>query len=143
MVSISPELLIVVAAINFLISLLLAWIASFIVYAKNKFLQRFFVSTRYLIRAHIDFLLMSLLLVATFYLVNQFELIVPDYILILAIVGAIYNPLGFVILSVKPHLSSPTSTLSKTVTLLAFIPTTIGFGYPMVKLLLSLGPSII
>ena len=133
--SISPNLLIVIAAINLLLSLLLAWLASFIVYAKNRPLQRIFVSTRYLIRAHIDFLLMSLLLIAMHYVVDEFSLTIPAYIIVLAVIGAVYNPLGFVILAIKPQLSEPKTTTSKVVTLLAFLPTTIGFGYPMIQVL--------
>lgn len=125
----------VFAAINLLVSLLLAWIASFIVYTKNRPLQRIFVSTRYLIRAHIDFLLMSLLLIATYYVITEFSLTVPAFVIVLAIIGAVYNPSGFVISAIKPQLSEPKTTINKIVTLLAFIPATIGFGYPMVQVL--------
>ncbi len=125
----------VTAALCMLISLLLAWIASLIVYARVSSLKKIFVAPHQLIRAHIDYLLMSLLLVMSFYLAERFVLELPVSIIVLVCVGALYNPFGFIVLAMKPAMANPETLTDKLRILLGFLPATIGYGYIMVAVL--------
>jgi len=89
-----------------LISLSLAWLASFILYAKVQTLQSIFPGTHQLIRAHIDFLLMAILLVMSFYLCERLIISLPDSIILITCFGALYNPLGYIMLAVLASLLS-------------------------------------
>lgn len=123
------------AAALLLISLGLAWLASFILYAQIAFLKKIFPATHQLIRAHIDYLLMSLLLVAAHYLDQTLSLALPTSIIVITCIGAIYNPFGFIVLAMKPAMANPKTFGEKARVLLGFLPATIGYGYIMIAVL--------
>lgn len=129
------DYLLATAALALLISLALAWLASLIVYAKIGVLKRCFPATHQLIRAHIDYLLMCMLLVVSFYLVDRLQIDLPGWAIILLCVGALYNPFGFIVLAIKPHLANPETLGEKLRVLLGFLPATLGFGYVGVAVL--------
>jgi len=133
--NISHDTLLLFAAICLLISLGLAWMASFILYAKTAWLKRLVKANHQLIRAHIDFLLMSLLLVVTYYLCQERGIVLPTWCIITACIGAIYNPLGFIVLAFKPKMANPETRFEKARVLLGFLPATIGFAYPMIQVI--------
>lgn len=132
---ISHDTLLLVAAICLLISLSLAWIASFILYVKTAWLKRLIKANHQLIRAHIDYLLMSLLLIATYYLCQERSVELPGWCIITACIGALYNPFGFIVLAFKPAMANPETTLEKARVLLGFLPATIGFSFPMIQVI--------
>jgi hypothetical protein len=136
---ITPYYLLITAAFSMLISLSLAWLASLILYANIKFLKKRFPANHQLIRAHIDYLLMSLLLVMSFYLNERLALNLPGSIILITCIGALYNPFGFIILAIKPRMANPETLLEKLRVLLGFIPATLGYGYIMVAVMLKLG----
>tara|TARA_B100001063_G_C16529024_1_gene435487 strand:- start:261 stop:674 length:414 start_codon:yes stop_codon:yes gene_type:complete len=133
--NISHDTLLLFAAICLIISLGLAWVASFILYAKTAWLKRLVKANHQLIRAHIDFLLMSLLLVVTYYLCQERGIVLPKWCIITACIGAIYNPLGFIVLAFKPKMANPETRFEKARVLLGFLPATIGFAYPMIQVI--------
>lgn len=128
----------ITAAICMIISLALAWLASFILYAKVGVLKRAFPATHQLIRAHIDYLMMALLLVMGFYLAERFALVLPEWLIVLVCVGALYNPFGFIVLAVKPSLANTETLGEKLRVLIGFLPATIGYGYIMFAVLARL-----
>ena len=136
--TITLDLLPITAALSLVISLALAWLASLIVYVQVGALKRIFPATHQLIRAHIDYLLMSLLLVMAFYLAERFALELPVSIIVLVCVGALYNPFGFIVLAMKPELANPKTAGEKIRILLGFLPATLGYGYIMIALMAAL-----
>ena len=130
--TISHDTLLLTAAVCLIVSLILAWVASFILYAKTAWLKKLVKANHQLIRAHIDFLLMSLLLVVTYYLCQERNIVLPTWCIITACIGAIYNPFGFIVLAFKPSMANPKTTFEKARVLLGFLPATIGFSYPMI-----------
>ena len=140
MVDVMEEMqyLLAVGVICMLFSLALAWLASLIVYVKFRPLKRAFPATHQLIRAHIDYLLMSLLLFVSYFLSEHLSLSLPTFIVALTCIGAIYNPFGFIFLAMKPELANPKTVLEKTKILIGFLPATIGFGYVMVAVLIAI-----
>lgn len=133
--TISHDTLLFIAAICLLFSLALAWLASFILYAKVAWLKKRIKANHQLIRAHIDYLLMSLLLVVTYYLCDVRAVVLPDWCVVTACIGALYNPFGFIVLAFKPAMANPETRLEQARVLLGFLPATIGFSYPMIQVL--------
>ncbi|KZY30708.1 MULTISPECIES: hypothetical protein [unclassified Oleiphilus] len=132
------DYLLLTAAFSLLLSLALAWLASFILYADIKALKRLFPASHQLIRAHIDYILMCLLLVACYYLNEKLSLELPGWVIYTTCFGALYNPFGFIVLAIKPHMAKPKSTSDKARILLGFLPATIGYGYIMWLTLITL-----
>lgn len=139
--TISPTWLLAVAAVSLLVSLALAWIASLIVYTKVAWLAAIFEAPYQLVRAHIDYLLMSLLLVMVHYLTERLGLILPPVILLLLCIGSLYNPLGFIALAIRPQMARPPTRSGQLSILVGFLPATIGYGYAMCAVLRSLATS--
>jgi len=135
---VTTDLLLITAAVCLIVSLALAWLASFIVYARVALLKRIFPATHQLIRAHIDYLLMSLLLVMSVYLIEKLLLDIPVAIMLLVCLGALYNPFGFIVLAVKPKLANPETRGEVIRILVGFLPASIGYGYIMFAVLASL-----
>jgi hypothetical protein len=128
----------ITAASSMLISLGLAWLASLILYADISALKKVFPASHQLIRAHIDYLLMSILLVVCFYLTERLSLSLPDSIIYITCFGALYNAFGFIVLAMKPHLAKPKNRAETLRILTGFLPATIGFGYIMTATLVAL-----
>lgn len=137
MMTINHETLLFTAAICLIISLALAWIASFILYIKTAWLKKIIKANHQLIRAHIDYILMCLLLVVTYYLCQERSIALPDWCVITACIGALYNPFGFIVLAFKPKMANPETTFEKARVMLGFLPATIGFTYPMLLVIRS------
>tara|TARA_R110002072_G_scaffold283828_1_gene447469 strand:+ start:9443 stop:9856 length:414 start_codon:yes stop_codon:yes gene_type:complete len=133
--AISHDTLLLTAAICLIMSLGLAWLASFILYLKTAWLKKIVKANHQLIRAHIDYILMCLLLVVIYYLCQERAIVLPTWCIITACIGALYNPFGFIVLAFKPSMANPESTLEKARVLLGFLPATIGFSYPMIKVI--------
>lgn len=133
--TISPTWLLAVAAVSLLVSLALAWIASLIVYTKVAWLAAIFEAPYQLVRAHIDYLLMSLLLVMVHYLTERLGLDLPPVVVLLLCFGSLYNPLGFVALAIRPQMANPPTRSGQIRILVGFLPATIGYGYAMCAVL--------
>lgn len=127
----SSNYLLITASISLLISLALAWLASLILYLDIKPLKAVFPASHQLIRGHIDYILMCLLLIACYYINSELNLSLPNWIIYLTCFGALYNPFGFIVLAIKPHLAKPKSFSEKARILLGFLPATLGYGYIM------------
>lgn len=130
--------LLATAAFSVLFSLLLAWLATIIIYLKVKSLKRVFPATHNLIRAHIDYLIMSCLLGVVFSAYQYLQLSLPPAIVVILCFGVIYNPLGFVVKAVKPKTGESGSLQDKIMVTLGFIPATLGYGYAFGYILLTL-----
>ncbi len=124
----SAESLIVVGCLSVLLSLLLAWCLSASRYLRLAAIRRVFRSEGYLLKAHIDFLMMAGLLFATFLLLKHFALALPQPVLAGLCAGSLLNPLGFLALAFKPDLpQKPTSAFGALMSG-SFVLTTLGYG---------------
>lgn len=105
-----------------LISLAIAWLLVLLRYLLKVDEEK--INTTQVLRAHIDYLLMGILLI----MFANLDIKAEPYIEWSAIVGAITNPFMFLVLAFYPKVSkSPFSIFGITSTL-SFVVTTIGFG---------------
>jgi len=120
-------------AIEMLLSLALAWMGVLVLYIRPPFLTRYFPRPFYIIKAHIDYLLMALLLFVFFSLrVHQ-----PGWLVVCALIGSITNPFMFIVLATRKTSDMPTTSPMGLFSLASFILTTIGFGGFSVRILLE------
>jgi len=132
---VSMTWLLVTAAGVLLFSLVEAWLATLIVYGKVALLKKMFPATHNLIRSHVDYLMMTSLLGVTYFLCIHLNIVLPKAIIILLCIGVIYNPFGFFIKAINPNAGQSETLLGKIGVCVAFLPTTIGFGYAMITVI--------
>lgn len=115
-----------VACISLLIALVLAWCLVFTKGMKLSFFLNIFQNTDKLLSAHLDFLMMTMLLLG-FY---ASKITLPKYAIWPMAIGSIGNPTAFILNSVFPDSTSPLIGvfIYTTITL-----TTIGFGLAAIK----------
>ncbi|MGE3275819.1 MAG: hypothetical protein AB7O67_11955, partial [Vicinamibacterales bacterium] len=94
----------------------------------SRFVKRCFPGSQYLLKAHLDFLMMTGLLFIFFLVFEQMRLTPPVVIVMAMSVGAVGNPSGFLALAFKPDLPQKPTTMFGAVMVLSFTATTIGFG---------------
>ena len=119
------------ACIELILSLALAWRGVAVMYLRVPPLPKIFKRPPYVIKAHIDYLLMALLLMAFHAAAPP----LPGWIIVCAVAGSLTNPLLFIALAMmeKPDYSAlrPFGMLSTA----SFILTTLGFGGAAVAVL--------
>lgn len=135
---ISMEWLLATAALVMILSLALAWIATLIIYGQVKSLKKVFPATPNLIRAHIDYLMMSMLLVAFYFACTHLGIALPAAIIAILCFGVLYNPFGFVLKAINPKTGQAETLAGKILVCSGFLPATIGFGYASVAILSTL-----
>lgn len=117
-----------VACISLLIALVLAWCLVFTKGMKLPFFLNIFEDTDKLLSAHLDFLMMTMLLLG-FY---ASKISLPKYVLWPMAIGSIGNPTAFILNSVFHSSTSPIIGIFifTTITL-----TTVGYGMAAIKVL--------
>lgn len=116
--------LLVGASTFIIISLGLAWLATAVRILNVKALKDIFPAHDNLVKAHIDYILMALLLIV-FYLLNV-EL--PTWVIVTMLFGGAVNPFMFIVVSMsKPEEFRPGAGFMG-LTMTTFISTTVGFG---------------
>ena len=109
-------------------ALVLAWCLAGIRYIELSFLKRLFPHYQYLLKSHIDFLMMTGLLLVFFLLFERFNLSPPAVIPLAMSIGSLLNPFGFLVLAMKPTLRQHPSTPFGAIMASSFVLTTIGYG---------------
>lgn len=118
------SVLVVVGSLCLLVTLALAW--CLVGVRSTAFMKKMCPNDQYLLKAHIDYLLMTGLLMIFFLPFTHFRVSPSPLVVVTMSVGSIVNPLGF--LALKPDLrQNPTSPFG-VVMACSFISTTIGYA---------------
>lgn len=124
---IQSSVLVVAGSLSLTITLGLAWCLAGMRYMEWGFLKKLFPNYQYLLKAHIDYLLMTGLLLLFFLLFDHFRLSPSPMILIAMIIGSLLNPFGFLVLAIKPTLRQHPSTPFGAIMAGSFVLTTVGY----------------
>jgi hypothetical protein len=120
------SVLVVVGSLCLSITLVLAW--CLVGVRSSAFMKRVFPNYQYLLKAHIDYLMMTGLLMIFFLLFSHFH-VAPSPVIVLAMsAGSFMNPVGFIALSIKPTLSQRPASPFGAVMAGSFTLTTIGYA---------------
>ncbi len=107
-----------------MLSLILAWMLSLMKGVPTSRLNRIFSSERALLQAHVDYILMAILLFI--FALSKIEY--NTIIVYAGIIGAFSNPLLFVVLAIYPNAVKKPLTPFGLASILSFSVTTIGMG---------------
>jgi len=125
---IQPNILVVAGSLSLTITLALAWCLAGMRYMESGFLKKLFANYQYLLKSHIDYLLMTGLLLVFFLLFAHFQVSPSAAILVAMSIGSLLNPFGFLVLAMKPNLRQHPSTPFGAIMAGSFVLTTIGYG---------------
>jgi hypothetical protein len=120
------EVLVVVASSCMTLALVLAWCLAGV--RSSRFVKRCFPNPQYLLKAHLDFLMMTGLLFIFFLLFEQLRLAPPSVIVAAMGLGSVTNPAGFLALAIRPDLPQRPATPFGALMALSFTVTTVGYG---------------
>ncbi len=121
-----PGLLALVGSVCLTLALVLAWCLAGV--RSSRFVKRCFPGAQYLLKAHLDFLMMTGLLFIFFLLFEHLRLAPPAVVVAAMGLGSITNPLGFVALAIRPDLQQRPAAPFGALMALSFTVTTIGYG---------------
>lgn len=107
-----------------IVSLVLAWLLVGVRFLKIPLLCRIFPNDTDLLRCHIDYILMALVLLVF----GALRPPIPLWLAACLIVGATTNPILFIITAMYPRHRALPPPWFKGITTLSFIIATIGFG---------------
>ena len=118
--------LVVVGSLCLTITLVLAWCLA--VVRSSAFVKRLFPNYQNLLKAHIDYLLMTGLLMIFFLLFTHFRVSPPLVVVCAMSIGSFMNPVGFIALAVKPSLRQQPTSPFGVIMAGSFTLTTIGYA---------------
>ena len=125
--SVPPSILVVAGSLSLTITLGLAWCLAGMRYLGSGFLKRLFPHYQYLLKSHIDYLLMTGLLMVFFLLFAHFRVSPPAVVVAAMCVGSLLNPFGFLVLAMKPNLRQHPATPFGAIMAGSFVLTTVGY----------------
>jgi len=125
---IQSSILVVAGSVSLTVTLGLAWCLAGMRYLESGFLKRLFANYQYLLKSHIDYLLMTGLLMVFFLLFAHFQVTPSPLVLVAMSIGSLLNPFGFLVLAIKPTLRQHPSTPFGAIMAGSFVLTTIGYG---------------
>jgi hypothetical protein len=129
------NLLPLAASLCLFIALIQAWIMTAMRYFNASFLKSVFKNYRFLVLSHIDYLMMSGLVFGVYLTCVELSIDLPHLIKLLIFIGALYNPFGFLLQSIKPDIAESGTLMSKVGIALGFMPLTIGLGWASIALI--------
>ena len=119
-------LLAVMGSVCMMLALVLAWCLAGV--RSSRFVKKWFPNPQYLLKARLDFLMMTGLLFVFFLLFEHLRLTPPTAVVVAMSLGSVGNPSGFLALAVRPELPQRPATPFGALMVLSFTATTVGYG---------------
>jgi len=126
MMPFTPALLAVAGSLCMTLALILAWGLAGV--RSSAMMKRWIPNYQYLLKSHIDFLMMTGLLFVFFLLFAHFRVVPPVFVVAAMCAGSLGNPLGFLALAIKPDLPQRPASVFGAIMIGSFTLTTIGYG---------------
>ena len=118
--------LVVTGSLCLLVALVLAW--CLVGVRSSAFMKTLFPNYQNLLKAHIDYLMMTGLLMIFFLLFKHFQISPSPLVVIPMSVGSFMNPVGFIALAMRPTLRQHPASPFGVVMAGSFSLTTIGYA---------------
>ena len=120
------SILVVTGSLCLLITLVLAW--CLVGVRSSAFMKTLFPNYQNLLKAHLDYLMMTGLLMIFFLLFNHFRVSPPPLVVFAMSAGSFMNPVGFIALAIRPTLRQTPASPFGAVMAGSFTLTTIGYA---------------
>jgi hypothetical protein len=120
------SVLVVTGSLCLLITLALAW--CLVGVRSSAFMKRVFPNYQNLLKAHLDYLMMTGLLMIFFLLFSHFGMSPSPLVVLPMCIGSFMNPVGFIALAIRPTLPQHPASLFGAVMAGSFSLTTIGYA---------------
>ena len=120
------NVLVAVGSLCLLITLALAW--CLVGVRSSSLMKRVFPNYQNLLKAHLDYLMMTGLLMIFFLLFNHFHASPSPLVVFSMCIGSFMNPVGFIALAVRPGLSQKPTSPFGAIMASSFTLTTIGYA---------------
>ncbi|MBL8241729.1 MAG: hypothetical protein JNM66_30170 [Bryobacterales bacterium] len=120
------NLLVLAGSLCLFLALVLAW--CLVGVRASSVMKQIFPGYQHLLKAHIDYLMMSGLLIVFFLLFAHFRLSAPPAVVASMIAGSVMNPVGFLVLAVKPKTNQSPASPFGGVMACSFTLTTVGYA---------------
>lgn len=120
------NVLVVTGSLCMIVTLGLAW--CLVGVRTSAFMKKLFASYPNLLKAHLDYLMMTGLLMVFFLLFTHFRVSPSPLIVWAMCIGSFMNPVGFILLSLKPDLSQHPGSPFGLLMSCSFTLTTIGYA---------------
>jgi len=120
------SILVVTGSLCLLITLVLAW--CLVGVRSSAFMKALFPNYQNLLKAHLDYLMMTGLLMIVFLLFTHFRLSPSPLVVFGMCVGSFMNPVGFIALAIRPTLRQTPASPFGAVMAGSFTLTTIGYA---------------
>ncbi|MBN1363853.1 MAG: hypothetical protein JW976_03520 [Syntrophaceae bacterium] len=118
------NLLLISGCVLIIISIAIGWLIIARKYLSLKMFERLIRDDKNLVKAHIDYVMMALILFSFFFIgVN-----LPLPLIILACAGAVSDPTLFIFLSIKPNINKKIGGPFSAISTVIFLITTFGIG---------------
>lgn len=125
--NITVSLLAPAGAVCLLLSVLEGWVLALVLYVKWEPVKRLFPGVRDLIRSHVDYAMMGVILMGIYAVARVMALALPPSATAALVIGAVYNPFGFLVKAVNPKMAKAEKPIEKLGILMGFVPATYGF----------------
>jgi hypothetical protein len=120
------NVLVATGSLCLLITLVLAW--CLVGVRSSTFMKTVFPNYQNLLKAHLDYLMMTGLLMIFFLLFNHFRVSPPPLVVFAMSIGSFMNPVGFIALAMRPTLRQGPASPFGAVMASSFTLTTIGYA---------------
>ena len=128
------KILLICGALLIIFSIAIGWLIIARKYLALEIFKKLIRDDKKLVKAHIDYVMMALLLMA-FFLIG-IEL--PILLIVLACAGALADPALFIFLSVKPDVNRKIGSPFSIISTVVFLVTTAGIGGTALFIILEL-----
>lgn len=105
-----------------LVALFFSWVL--VVYRYILKVDEKKIITEYILKAHIDFLLMGILLLVFSFLGGK----ISPYLIVFTCIGTATNPAMFIVLAFNPSIDKSPKSILGLVTTISYVITTVGIG---------------
>jgi hypothetical protein len=121
------EFLVVTGSLCLVLALIEAWMLVAVFSTPGAGLAKRIPGSQDLIKSHIDFLMMSLLLFAFYMLFDHFQIKAPTLVILGMCLGSLGNPLLFLIRAINPIWANASTAVFRPMMAISCLLTTIGY----------------
>lgn len=121
-------ILVVTGSLCLVLALVEAWTLVAVLSDPSTRLSKWIPGSQDMIKSHVDFLMMSLLLFVYYLLFDHFRITAPTFVIVGMCIGSVSNPLLFLARAVNPAWREEPTPALRLTAMVSFALATVGYG---------------